>query len=204
LALGKLLSLTSRVGAQVTQVFIFSDSQTAIGLAEGFLQPNCHFRLVSMIRSQLLSLRGVVTVAIAWIPGHLGVSGNVKADRAAGAAATLVGMSTTPGQPLVPYSISRSLCLSAIRLSWQSSWFSYFQSRVGLDTLGRLHPVIGRWPVVFLGSRVQQTLLVRLRFGHCCLNVHMSRFHSDVSHFCACGQRETVAHFLLRCRLYVA
>jgi ribonuclease HI len=204
LAFAKLALLMSSPGSQVRQVFMFSDSQTSIGLLEGWLQPRCHYRLVSVIRDQLFTLRAALTLSIFWSPGHTGINGNVRADQAAAVAATQVQCtSPSPGQPLVPQSLSRSLTVTALRLSWQHFWSSYCRSSTDSDSLGRIRQVVGRWHVISLGSRPQQTLLARLRFGHCPLRAHLSRFHPNVSPFCACGERETVAHFLLHCRLFV-
>jgi ribonuclease HI len=183
---------------QIRRVFMFSDSQAAIGLLQGYFRPTCHFALVSSICSQIARLRRVLSLFILWIPRTARIEGNVRADQAArSAAAEVSGM--FPGQPLIPLAVSRSLCRFAMHRSWQSSWSFYLQSRVGIDTLGRIRQVIGKWHVVSLGTRAQQSLMARLRLGHCGLRAHCARFRPSISSLCVCGLPETVGHFLLEC-----
>jgi hypothetical protein len=58
-------------------------------------------------------------------------------------------------------------------------------------SLGRLRQLVAHWPVVFLGTRGQQSLLA----CHCCLRAHKSRFYPSISALCECGEPETVQHF---------
>ena len=71
-----------------------------------------------------------------------------------------------------------------------------------MDSLSRIRLSIAPWPIIYFGNRRQQVVLARLRFGHCKLGASLSRFDATVSPFCACGLRETVSHFLLRCACY--
>ena len=57
--------------------------------------------------------------------------------------------------------------------------------------------------VFFEGDRAEQTVLARLRLGHCALAASASRWSDLLCRMCQCGSdEETVAHFLLRCPLY--
>jgi hypothetical protein len=96
------------------------------------------------------------------------------------------------------------LVRAALHLTWQRSWCAYLRDHDHAHSLGRLRQVVSRWPVVFLGTRGQQSLLARLRLGHCCLRAHRSRFNPAFSPLCECGEPETVQHFLLHCRKFVS
>ena len=49
---------------------------------------------------------------------------------------------------------------------------------------------------------MEQSILARLRFGHCSLAAHRSRWQ-PLDRMCACGQNaENVEHYLLRCPSY--
>ena len=54
----------------------------------------------------------------------------------------------------------------------------------------------------WVGSKQQQRILARLRFGTCELNASRSYRDRSVAAQCECGQTETVNHFLLKCSRY--
>ena len=63
--------------------------------------------------------------------------------------------------------------------------------------------MVGRWPIISVGSKASQQILARLRLGDCGLAAHINRRFPDVSQLCdTCGEVENVAHFLLHCRRY--
>jgi ribonuclease HI len=83
LALSRLSVIVGGGVVQFRRVFLFSDSQAAIGLSQGYFKPTCHFALVSSICSQIARLRRILSLFILWIPRTARIEGNVRADQAA-------------------------------------------------------------------------------------------------------------------------
>ena len=66
-----------------------------------------------------------------------------------------------------------------------------------------MKPEIAREQAYFVGTRKAQTVLARLRFGHCRLAASQYRFNLLASPFCRCQlEHETVSHFLLECSYF--
>ena len=189
--------------APFNRVFIFSDCQTAIDLALNRCTPSHSFDLVSKIHVELECLRSKIPVSILWVPAHVGVPGNEAANTAAQKAANaVVSISPIPGQPLVPFSTSCAFIKRALKIRSQQQWFSIVAKKVGLDHLSRIRADVSAAPAFFVGTRQQQTILAKLRFGTCNLNFSKSRLNAHVNEECECGMAETVGHFLLRCPRY--
>jgi ribonuclease HI len=196
-----LLSCDVRVGA----VMIFSDCRIAVQLCLSNAMPRSHVDLIVGIRLHLRQLGSVASISLSWIPSHCGIQGNEIADKASKVAASrVVGFGPCAMQPLVTLFASRVLVRSAIQHSWQMAWARSMPSHAGVDCLARLIPIVSHWPVIFLGSRREQTLLARLRLGHCRLQYHTSRFSPHNDGLCHCGEMETVCHFLIWCPRYAA
>ena len=110
--------------------------------------------------------------------------------------------SPKPGQPPIPLSTSKAFIVKALQTRRQEKWFRTVAEKSGLDHLSRIRADVSAAPAFFVGTRLQQTLLARLRFGICKLNYSTSRFDPCVNEECKCGALETVNHFLLHCPLY--
>ena len=185
------------------RVFIFSDCQSAIDLSLERCTPTHSFQLVSNIHRALRALRRIISVTILWVPAHVGVPGNEAANAAAKNAAIEVKDGTAvPGQPLITLSTSRALIKHAQKEKLQKQWLSVVYEKRGTEHLSRLRPDVSRPSSFFVGTRQQQTILARLRFGSCELHASRSRWYPNVSELCECGQIETVRHFLLHCEKY--
>ena len=184
------------------RVFIFSDCQAAIDLALKRCTASDSFQIVDEIHAMLQKLQPKISVIIKWVPAHIGVPGNEAADRAAkNAAKKLMSMSPRPGQPPLTLATSRAFIRRTLKQRKQQQWFSVVAEKSGLDHLSRLRADVSFSPAFFVGTRVQQTILARLRFGTCNLNFSRSRLE-PVNEECECGHLETVNHFLLHCHLY--
>ena len=65
-----------------SEVHIFSDSQSAIGILQLGWQPTQHKHTVAEIRQKIKQLEQKDTkVDISWTPGHANIKGNEEADR---------------------------------------------------------------------------------------------------------------------------
>jgi hypothetical protein len=160
--------------------------------------PRFHVDLVVAIRLQLQQLRSIASVSLSWIPSHCGIQGNEIADEASKVAATMVaGFGPCPRQPLVTLVASRVLVSSAIQHSWQMSWARSMSSHLS-GTLDSNCLTLASY------FRREQTLLARLRLGHCRLEYHTSRFHPNNAGLCHCGELENICNFLMWCPRYAA
>ena len=185
------------------RVFIFSDCQNAIDLALNRCTATHSFELVRKIHSNLDHLKAIIQLVILWVPAHVGVPGNEAANTAAQNAANMV-QQTSPmqHQPLIPLSTSRAFIKRSQKIQLQQRWFSVVAAKGGAEHLSRLRACVSASPAFFLGTRKQQTILARLRFGSNNLNASKSRWFPNVSEQCECGAVETVRHFLLHCPRY--
>ena len=185
-------------------VLLFSDSQVAIDLVKGNADPSGLFSLVSDVRALFTRLLCRTFVSLDYIPAHRSFYGNDRADLLAKAALKAAPRSTAPviGQPPIPLSVAKALCKRAFRSRWQENWLAYVAQSAGVENFTRLKLTVGPFAVAFLGSRLAQVLLARLRLGVCKLALSTS-IRSGVSPMCACGTgMESVSHFLLRCPLH--
>ena len=200
-ALGETLSLVGRYD----KLYIFSDCEVAIDWAESKSEPSSNYQVVTEIRSLLKVLRRHMNVTISWVPGHVGVPGNEEANSAAQRGAEHVHLDEQcVSQPQVPYRVARAILKRGMRQLWQEQWIASSLFRVEHDHLSRIKLGVAKSLVFFSGNRAAQTALARLRFGHCGLASSSSRWSPLATRICECGcEEETVAHFLLRCPLYI-
>ena len=187
------------------RVFIFSDCQTAIDLALKRSTITHSFEIVKNIHTQLELLQARIVVTILWVPAHVGVPGNEAADTAArNAASNVEGTSPILGQPLIPIATSRAFLKRAFKQQLQQRWFSTVAQKSNTEHLSRLRADVSAAPAFLAGTRKEQTILARLRFGSCNLNAFKSRMYGNVNEECECGEIETVRHFLLHCPRYAS
>jgi hypothetical protein len=147
-----------------------------------------------------------MAIEIIWVPGHVNVEGNEKADEAAKEAARSEGNGMIARSIHQPLKSARSLCiLKEIMEEWEESWQSQAPNRDS-KLLRRItkDPNIPRGKKLYNNialSKHHTALLSRLHTGHCSLNVYLHRFGHAESPLCECnnGAIETVEHFLLHC-----
>ena len=179
----------------LTEIVILTDSKSGI---EAIRNPNPgkQSTLLNTIRnlSETLLENGI-SITIKWLPAHVGIEGNEKADNLAKAANHKQNL--TP-YPLERYEIKR-LVNTAMRESWQRQYDTIKQNL----HIGPIKPKIGKWAWAHYGIRNQETIITRLRIGHVELNEYLHRFNQHDSPNCPhCNTPETTSHFLLDCTKY--
>jgi len=118
-------------------------------------------------------------VVLQWIPAHVGIPGNEAADRLA-----KEGSKLPQPHPPVSYSEAKTLLKSSFRTDWQKRNGGYNHKQDHIHQL----------------NRREQTVIFRLRTGHCGLRKHMKKMGLVDTATCQCGSEEqTPQHILQTC-----
>ena len=134
-------------------------------------------------------------IEFCWIPSHIGIIGNEKADRAAKAALDLE-------EPLkfVPYTGKYPQVKEYVNKCWQEFW-----NRSNGQKLYEMMPVIGEFNVSSL-TRKEQVIIHRIRIGHTRLThsyLMEGRLNAPLCDFCD-DEILTVKHFMIYCPHYLS
>ena len=129
------------------------------------------------------------TVSFLWVPSHVGIQGNEKADRLAKEALLL----DLPRGCAVPHSDLKPHINKMIRDEWREVW-----ARETNNKLHELKPVLGPRPTKRL-RRAEEVSLTRLRIGHTRLT-HCYILMGEAEPRCeTCNCSLTVRHILIEC-----
>ena len=134
------------------------------------------------LQSSLAKLTAQFTVSLQWVPAHVGLTGNEKADRLA-----KIGSQAPQTQNPVTYREAKTLLHSWYNGDWKKQNSGY---QAHLDPIWRL-------------ERAQQTTIFHLRTGHCGLSAHLKRIGISDTSLCECGQADQIpGHVLQSCPKY--
>ena len=146
------------------------------------LVTDAHCQELQLLHHKLSTLASSSTTILQWIPAHIGVSGNEKADQLAKSGSLL----PQPDYPLT-YPETKTLIRNVFKTTWIAQNNGYRSSQ---DPVGKL-------------DRAEQAVIHRLRTGHCRLKSHLSRIGCSDSPECPCGSaQQTPVHILQDCKLF--
>jgi hypothetical protein len=152
--------------------------------------------------------RPTYAMQIEWVPGHVGIDGNEKADQAAKSAAI---EEINPVPPTILKSARANEIHQSVEREQQKQWVN------GKGTAEHLRNITKRNMTkrnqstkrtkssagIYeqLRKRKHIAWVARLRTGHCSLNTYLKRFNIVQDAICpGCGDaKETVHHYLMVC-----
>ena len=181
-----------------TDIHIFSDSQSAIGILKLGWQPTHHKQTVAEIRQKIERLEhNNITVNISWTPGHANIRGNEEADRLAKEASSEAAEMKSETEIVTMADIQQAA--SKLGLSqWQRQWES---SETGRSLFNYKPNVRDKSRIDFPNTIVYRNI-AKLRLGYNKLKEYQFKTGISDSNLCECGQIESVEHYLLNCELY--
>jgi ribonuclease HI len=186
------------------ECYIFTDSQAACGsIAKPGRQSGQDIIRNILNESDHLTSQYNCHLTIIWIPGHVEIEGNERADTEAKHAA-LTPATDAKFKHLPLKSCRAQQIKTMAKEQWTATWTRNKETAQHLKR-------IATKPGVKTGSKLYNCLpnrtacaqIAQLRTGHCGLNKYLHRFKKRDDPKCECGRVETVEHFLMECHRYV-
>ena len=148
---------------------------------------------VQIIMRFLVFLHNVhKTVIFCWLPSHMGISGNERADSAAKAA-----LQKDVSDCLISYTDADQYRSQYVRDLWQSEWDTAVNNK-----LHATKPLIGEQPSAYRSILRDEVVLSRLKLGHSYLT-HSYLLKGEPPPECVtCNRLLAMSHILLDCIEY--
>jgi len=174
-----------------TSYYIFSDSMSC-------LQALYHHKLERADLLQILEKCHALkvqgkTIEFCWVPSHVGIRGNERADCAAKAALQLP-ISTNIQ---IPYTDLKPTINTYFTRVWQNHW-----SQIQFNKLQTIKPIIGETKLKGLTFRRDEVVLHRARIGHTFLTHSYLLKRENAPDCSVCNCLLTVQHILIDCPNY--
>lgn len=159
-----LLAIRTIFTLRVDTLTVYCDSQAALSTIEDFRRT--HPIVLDIFSWLVLTKRRGHQVTFCWVPAHVSVRGNEKADEVARAAA-----SRPPSQCALPHKELHPTVRSALRGVWQRRWAAVAATmKMGEVTTRAVRP----WSYSHIKSRKKETVLARLKKRWVILDTHMA------------------------------
>ena len=171
---------------------IFSDPLSSLLALRQFYPMNPLLQEI-LLRITTLHQAGK-TVKLCWIPSHVGIIGNEKADAAAKRSALAPCLRRLP----LPAKDFFSSVHKYIQKEWQTQWDNEWNNK-----LRKIKPHLGEWQSSSRRSRREEVILCRLRVGHT-LATHRYLLCRERKPRCQrCSADLSVRHVLVSCPGYI-
>ena len=134
---------------------ILTDSLSSLLALRGFYPKH---PIIQDILNRLTSLdQAGKVVRFCWIPSHVGIHGNERADAAArrAASAPCVRRLPLPARDFYP------ACRTFMQSEWQHAWDAQRQNK-----LREVKPTLEAWTSSARSARLEEVTLCRIRIGH--------------------------------------
>lgn len=145
----------------------------------------------TLYRIQMMGL----TVVFLWVPAHIGIKGNERADKKAKEGSKNCNIDIKVG---FSKSEVKSLIKLRLRERWQKQWEEERKGRWFFRIQRKVGEMRGAER-----NRKEETIITRLRFGHTGLNGSLFKIGKHETGRCEyCGQEETVKHVIINCQRF--
>ena len=165
---------------------IFSDS---LSVLTSLKNRNLNNPLMVNLLNRINSVLESKSIVFCWIPSHVGIRGNEKADMAAKESTDL-----DISDLKVPYTDFKQQINYFMSNSFQEFWNSFPNNK-----LYQIKPTLGEQLNSFRISRKEEVVLCRLRIGHTYFTHSFLLKGEDPPECIACQEPYTVKHILLDC-----
>jgi len=173
-------------------VLIISDSRSVLMAVHSYPKSNTH-ALILTIKSHIQELQASgFNVKLLWVPSHMGIEGNDRADKIAAT------FETESSYSQAMYSRDLKAFDKASQISkWQNEWNLNSMGR----TLHHIQPRVNAKPWFSGMSLPRQVVstINRLKCGHTKLKDHLNRLQLAPDNLCSCGVPQTINHLLFMC-----
>ena len=137
---------------KASKFIIYTDSKSVL---LGLQNRDTSSLLITKLLSKLNTLSKNNNIIFTWIPSHIGIQGNEKADKAAKKA-----LQIDMCKSKIPYTDLKPTIKKFISDKWQKSWDNQTQNK-----LHEIQEAIREWPTGYRSIR-REVILARLRIGH--------------------------------------
>ena len=128
-----------------------------------------------------------------WIPGHIGLPGNEKADNLARKAAA-------KGEIDIENETTIKEIFSKIESMIEAEWQKQYSDSSTARLYKQIEPTVSKEIKFVNSNRRKEVIITRLRLGKCLLNSYLHKINRHETGLCdTCELPETVEHFLLNC-----
>lgn len=166
---------------QTNMTLICTDSLSVVSAIRNTQTKN---KMVQQIQDKLREENIYTTVM--WIPSHVGIEGNEKADEEAKKATR---QQFYPNYEILTEDVTKHI-KEHVRKKWQEEW--ELEIRSG-NKLGNIKKTINKWNDINNYTRKDQTVLTRTRIGHTNMT-HIHLIEKNHPPKCSCDEPLTVKH----------
>ena len=178
---------------KINNVVIYSDSLSALESINSFTFRHSIVIEIKVLLSKIIESN--VTIALCWIPSHIGLRGNEEADRSA-----KESINADCLEKKVPFNDILTSVKPKIWQKWQKEW----EEIPVTNKLRSIKENVSLWPSSVQKNRYFEVILTRLRIGHTRLtHGHLMSSPHGIPPTCeVCQCQLTVKHILIHCPKY--
>ena len=174
------------IAGKYKKAIIYTDSLSALKALH--VKSECEPFLGDILNMVFLNSEEI-SIRFCWVPSHIGIPGNEKADEYASLA---VHKALTKIK--IPLKDSQTTIRRALLGKWQQQWDSCTNNKLHL-----VKPLLGEWKTCRHQERFVEVILCRLRIGHTHLTHNFLLTKEEQPTCEKCQQPLTLVHILITC-----